>query len=79
MKRTRRSSEGGKTNLDESGTTVEIEMQVLDLAELPESIVQVFLLCFLMDSGHQYDPSLNCYTHVLTEVESIITHSQFSN
>jgi hypothetical protein len=60
-------------NLDESGTTVEIEMQVLDLAELPKSIVQVFLLCFLVDSSDQYDPSLNCYTHVLTKLESINT------
>lgn len=45
--------------LQESGTSVEIQMHVLDVAELAELVMNVLFLRLLVNGGDKQDPSLD--------------------
>ena len=45
--------------LDISCATVEVEMKVPDLSELPEGVLDVLLCCLFMHPRDEHDPSLN--------------------
>lgn len=48
-----------RTDLEKAGTTVEVEMDVLNLAELGESVVDVLLLRLLVHVGDEQDPAFH--------------------
>lgn len=45
--------------LQETGSTVEIEVQVLDLAEICELLVNIIFLSFFVDAGHYQNPAFH--------------------
>jgi hypothetical protein len=47
------------TDLDKSSSSVEIEMQVLNLSKLGKGLMQVILLSFFVDTSNQNNPTLN--------------------
>ena len=51
------SSGGGY--LDESCASVEVEVQILDVAEVTELVVDVVLLCLLVQSRDEDEPPLH--------------------
>ena len=44
---------------DETGAPVEVEVQVLDVADVAEGVVQVVLGRLLVQVGHKDDPALD--------------------
>ena len=49
-----------RKDLDETGAPVEVEVQVLDVADVAEGVVQVVLGRLLMQVGHKDNPALDC-------------------
>eukprot|EP00967_Tisochrysis_lutea_P125978 scaffold212291_cov29-Tisochrysis_lutea.AAC.1 len=48
-------------HLDEAGSSIEVQVQVLDLANVAKSIVQVILGRLLVQVGNEDDPTLDGY------------------
>jgi len=49
-----------RKDLDETGAPVEVEVQVLDVADVAEGVMQVVLGRLLVQVGHKDDPALDC-------------------
>ena len=49
-----------RSYLDITSSSIQIQMQILNLAKLSIFIQQVLLGSFLMDTRHQHDPTLDC-------------------
>lgn len=51
-----------RAHLHITSSSIKIEMQVLDLSEIPKLVLNVFFRSLFMDVGGEYDPSLYSFT-----------------